>query len=357
MPYRRRSRIPLLAIAVLLIVSVIPATPASAIGAWTPNTTPVLTGNWASPAYNDPHVIRISSTSYLMFMSQSYAGRTDGVAIHRATSSDGVTWSVETTPVLIPGSNTTDWDYNKVETPTLVYHTNKWHMYYCGISAATGVYQIGHATSTDLYAWTKDTANPVIPLSSVSTAVHVCEPTALVRNSRINVFFTGVLPRSGNPQPPVPTSEFTIYRTIATNKMTGTSFGTSAAVYSQANNSRYPSSSGYAGFSTPHAALDTDGSIHLFHDVYHWTNEPSDPWGGYRQVAIEHAVSTDGGATFTPDATAIFDRTDFSWTSREIRSPMALKDGTTWKMWFAGDDVETTTWTGAMSIGYATAPA
>ena len=60
---------------------------------------------------------------------------------------------------------------------------------------------------------------------------------------------------------------------------------------------------------------------------------------GENREALHHAYSADGLTGWTQDPAPIRRLTDFTWTTREIRSPAAFLDGTTLRLYFAGDDL------------------
>ena len=85
------------------------------------------------------------------------------MAIKRAASSDGVHWNVQAEPVLYAGGSDSDWDYSKVETPTVIRlpariatKERQWLMLYSGgndkvkkVSNNYTWYQLGAAFSPD----------------------------------------------------------------------------------------------------------------------------------------------------------------------------------------------------------------
>ena len=80
-----------------------------------------------------------------------------------ATSSDGITWTkYENNPVLSP--DITKWDQAGVGAPHVLFHGDKYHMWYTG-SDSGWMWQwdgIGYATSPDGKTWTKYESNPVL---------------------------------------------------------------------------------------------------------------------------------------------------------------------------------------------------
>jgi len=292
--------------------------------------------------WNDPSVIKSGST-YVMYLTANSTGIPgQDVLPFRATSADGITWSINTTSLLTPG-NTNDFDEAGIETPSVIFFNGEYHMYYTGVGSGglSGPLSIGHATSTDGVTWVKDPiSNPVLIPTSVQTdwnGVQVGEPGAVIFNNQVYLFFTAVGLRPGGG---TPLAMRTIGLAISTD---GTSFGSQVQVLEQS--ARYPATGNYSGYSTP-SALVYSGQLHLFYDVVQ-----ENP--GFEQVALEHASSPDG-ITWAEDNTSIFVRSDFAWTMREIRSPAVINDGNLLKMWFAGDDVIANSIWG---IGYASANA
>jgi hypothetical protein len=136
----------------------------------------------------------------------------------------------------------------------------------------------------------------------------------------------------------------------------GFTFSLPHAVLEQ--NDRYPTKLGFTGYSTPSASVHGN-RVHLFYDVGYCAPKAEHKW---TQVAIHHAMSEDGEIHWSQDAERIFTRRSFDWLSMEVRAPCALFDGTTLKLWFAGNaqiqdflpDVRSTGRTAKFGIGYAT---
>jgi len=102
-------------------------------------------------AWNDPCVLKIGSR-YVMYMTSSAEMPwRPPVQPYRAVSMDGVKWQLEPKmPLLAPGANADDFDCQNVETPSVVFFGNQYHMYYTGVKAGMGgPMAIGHATSPD----------------------------------------------------------------------------------------------------------------------------------------------------------------------------------------------------------------
>jgi predicted GH43/DUF377 family glycosyl hydrolase len=309
-----------------------------------------LSGNfWTTTAYNDPDVHR-SGDGYVMYFSRNtediYADkRLEPVSIFRAISSDGLVWTAEKAESVALGS-ATDWDYNKAETPSVVYFKGTYHLYYSGGSQndSPAAYKIGHATSADGIKWMKEPANPVLKPSSITglpNVLHVAEPGAVVYDGKIRLYFTVTSQRTGAG----PSARMSIWCATSDD---GTVFSTPKEVLSQG--ALYPAAEGYCGYSTP-SAISAGSGIQLYYDVYKHTGGAIAP---DEQIALHRAVSPDG-EHFTEDAAPILKREDSAWTAREIRGGSEIAENGIVRMWFSGDNYATANgkWSGGMSILYA----
>jgi hypothetical protein len=106
-------------------------------------------GAWDDAAVADPRVIRVSSTSYVML----YKGRSGTIPrIGRATSTDGISWTKDAgNPVLDIGA-ATSWDDSAVYTGGLMVDPDgtTWHMWYAGDPTDdAGGTALGYASSTN----------------------------------------------------------------------------------------------------------------------------------------------------------------------------------------------------------------
>jgi len=76
-----------------------------------------------------------------------------------ATSSDGITWTKHTGPVLVPGPSA--WDNISVFPGSVVWNGSLWLMWYRGLGAQNSG-AVGLATSLDGVIWSKYPGNPVM---------------------------------------------------------------------------------------------------------------------------------------------------------------------------------------------------
>jgi hypothetical protein len=308
-------------------------------------------------SWNDPCVLK-QQGQYVMYMTtaMSVPGRPP-VQPFRAVSADGVSWRLEpATPLIAPGKDAAEFDFQSVETPSVVFFKGKYHLYYTGVQKElSGPMAIGHSISQDGIHWIKDPTNPVLrPTGNPSdfNGFQVAEPGAVVRSDEVYLYCSSVSLRpSGNPP---------ARRLIALAKSAdGSRFRSPRVVLEQGE--LYRATLGFDGYSTPSAAIHA-GRTHLFYDVGYFNKRAERPW---TQVAIHHAVSDDGETNWREDAKPIFSRASFDWTSLEVRSPAPLFDGNVLRLWFAGNakledfvpELKRSGRTRKFGIGYATTEA
>jgi len=300
----------------------------------------VTNGTW-----NDPHVIKVGS-QYVMYVSADH-GFDQNIETYRLVSSNGSNWTLSpSAPVFSKASGVADWDRKSVETPAVVLFKGTYYLFYTGYPLDLGdhlSYRIGYATSSDGISWTRQTpVTPLISPSGVAFDFHqfiVAEPAPVVVGDSLHLYFTAVGYDSGVAQP---------LQTIGFIKTTNGSTWTSPqkvlapdqTIYPRVEGFTNPSGTnlyyGWYGYSTPNAVY-MNGQVHLFFDVAYQTDlPPSGASSFWRQRKIHHAKSTDGISSWVQDSTSIFDRSQFTWTTEEVRSPSVLLDGTQLRMWFAG---------------------
>lgn len=131
--------------------------------AWTRENSgnPIISLETGDVWHADAKVIRVSATSWVMFYRRNSAVND---TIYRATSTDGVTWVVDTvnSPVINVGAATT-WDDARVVATTvpIVDLNGRWHLWYVGNDGSFDA--VGYAHSDNLgVTWTKGGSNPVL---------------------------------------------------------------------------------------------------------------------------------------------------------------------------------------------------
>ena len=275
--------------------------------------------------WNDPSVLKVGDT-YVMFMTSSTQEPfKPPVVPYRAVSRDGLEWRLDPQRPLMDVSGT---PFLSLETPSVVFFKGQYHLYYTGIHPPGHIpaMEIGHATSPDGVTWRKD-PKPVIASSGKPAEWNgylVAEPGALVYKDRIYVYFTGMGSRPNGTPPQLQSIG------LATSA-DGSNFDAPRIVLQQSK--LYPPEQGFPGYSTPAALADGD-TVHLFFDIVHFDANAKPQW---RQVALHHAVSKDGGISFTEDPAPMLRRDDSDWSAKgELISPAPLIDGNQVKVWFAG---------------------
>jgi hypothetical protein len=293
----------------------------------------------ATMVWNDPCVIKEGS-GYRMWLSGGVPGSNPIVRVYEATSPDGVTWAISPTAEVSEGSGAA-WDSQRIETPMVAKVGSTYHLYYSGGIAsevAAGRYRLGHATSSDGVTWTKDPANPVLGYHSDSDPTHwgfytTAEPAMVYDpiTAKYFLYYTTIKARPGYSG-----DLGSMYGIGLATSSDGSSFthydadadGFDDVVLEQS--AAYPVSAKYVGYSTPFALIDADHVFHLFYDVVRYPGP-----GDWRQVAIAHATSSDG-VHFTEVQTDILVNGGSTWHSWEVRAPSVIKEGASFKLWFAG---------------------
>lgn len=274
--------------------------------------------------WNDPSVI-FEDGRYVIYMTTSVeAPFKPPILPFRATSDDGVRWTLDSATPLLRAEGT---DFVSIETPSVVTFQGRRHMFFTGVlrQPASAPMAVGHAVSDDGVRWTAS-PHPVIAATGVASDWNgylVGEPGALVVGDELFVYFSAVGARPGGQPPQIQT--IGLARSID-----GERFSLPTQVLAQAP--LYAPQKGYAGYSTPAPFILKD-RVHLLFDVARHQAGANPEWS---QVALHHAVSNDGGLSFAQDDKPIFGRGDFPWASGEILAPAVLVQGDEVKMWFAG---------------------
>ncbi len=293
---------------------------------WTVGAEPVIqAGDFRPQAlWADPCVLQEGGRYVMYLTSSTREPFKPPVLPFRAESDDGLTWRLNpATPLLEADGG----EFVSLETPSVVYFKGQYHMYTSAIAPAGKVpmMAIGHAVSPDGVTWRR-TPGAVLRATGTVTDWNgflVGEPGAVVVDGRIRVYFSAVGARTGG-QPPQ-------LQTIGVAESDdGVRFGALRQAFGQSD--LYPAGAGYVGYSTP-AALWHEGRLHLFYDVAHFQQGRNPEW---QQVALHHAVSTDGGRTFAQDAAPFLRRGELPWTTGQVLAPTVLVDGGRLRLWFGG---------------------
>lgn len=142
--------------------------------------------------WNDPTVLK-ENDQYIMYLSASEGISEENIVkIYRKVSTDGYSWSLSPNfPVIEPLAGT--YYGGSTETPSIVYKDSIYHMYltvYPGQNIPDE-FVIAHATSYDGISWSMDSL-PVLESDGSASwkGFVVGEPGAMVYNDSIYLFFT-----------------------------------------------------------------------------------------------------------------------------------------------------------------------
>jgi sucrose-6-phosphate hydrolase SacC (GH32 family) len=109
--------------------------------------------------------------------------------IAHATSSDGMQWARNGTPI-IPGH--TEHECQDILAP--YHHAGKWHALFAfrDPAVANGAYRLGYATSDDLESWIRDdTRVGLTPSESGWDSAMLCYPRPFEVDGRLLLFYCG----------------------------------------------------------------------------------------------------------------------------------------------------------------------
>ena len=148
-----------------------------------------IVGSWA-----DPTVLKVNN-EYIMYVSAMHGGIStpQPISIYRFTSPDGYSWEMNpTTPVFEPVNGT--FYEGGLETPNVVFYKGAYHMYNTVyLENIPSLFKISHATSPDGINWTMDNSPVLVPDPAVNWMSEiVAEPGALVKNDTLYLFYTGI---------------------------------------------------------------------------------------------------------------------------------------------------------------------
>jgi len=146
-------------------------------------------GSWA-----DPTVLKVNN-EYIMYTSAMHGGIStpEPISIYRFTSLDGYSWEMNpSTPVFEPVEGT--FYEGGLETPNVVFFNGVYHMYNTVyLENIPSLFEISHATSPDGINWTMDNGPVLVPDPAVNWMSEiVAEPGTLVKNDTLYLFFTAI---------------------------------------------------------------------------------------------------------------------------------------------------------------------
>ena len=141
--------------------------------------------NLNGKVWNDPCVLPFNGTHYRMYLTKnSNSLYIDGsyVLPYITYSTDGISWNIDENQPLLQNGASGSYDDKGIETPSVVFFQNTYHMFYTATKFNDGyTFRIGHATSSNGVDWVKDVNNPVLAPSSDPSDfdyVLVCYPSS-----------------------------------------------------------------------------------------------------------------------------------------------------------------------------------
>ncbi len=126
--------------------------------------------SWYNTFISNPSVIKEGPVYNMWFSAPDAVANgqpTDGkVNIGYATSPDGISWTVNPSPVLVAGSQG-NWDTVGCAEPSVLKMNGTYHMFYSALNTwSVERFQVGYAFSNDGVNWTKSIQNPVLKVGN-----------------------------------------------------------------------------------------------------------------------------------------------------------------------------------------------
>ncbi|MCU0460890.1 MAG: hypothetical protein MUF36_02560 [Bacteroidales bacterium] len=159
------------------------------------NNNPVLNkgsdGSWDDNSVHSPCVLIINDKFHMWYTGHKGSDSSIDFQIGHATSSDGIAWTKDPNNPVLKRGIIGDWDYYWVSVGSVLYDGTEYHLWYTA-SGTSGI-KIGHATSPDALTWSKDPSNPVvIPGSSGSwNYPRVDFPTVIYDGTIYEMWYSG----------------------------------------------------------------------------------------------------------------------------------------------------------------------
>ena len=184
-------------------------TTAKAQNSWVKHPTPVLTRsatfpNWKGLATGDAFVMKDADTLKMWYSGVGWLSASDDcphVRMGYAWSLDGINWNEDlNNPVLDISSDSANFDYDGIETPTVIKDSTapanqRYKLWYAGRKSRCSPimdHKFGYAYSPDGIIWTKYSGNPVLVAGNNSSWYNtfVSSPSVLLEGGVYKMWFT-----------------------------------------------------------------------------------------------------------------------------------------------------------------------
>jgi hypothetical protein len=277
-------------------------------------------GEWDEDIISPNSVIYYDNI-YHMWYSNGKAGLTSRIG--HATSPDGIAWTKDiNNPVLDVGPDG-DWDDNGISGSKVLVIDSILHMWYTGSDYLTKDRSIGHATSLDGITWTKDTNNPVLEKGDVGEwdDLGVYSVSVIYDGSEYHLCYNGWNVTATQ-----------VGHATSPDGVTWTKDPLNPVLTYEAEKWDYTSV--YAS-----TVLFDSNSYHMWY-----------VGGGGKDWHMGYATSVDGSVwTKWPDNPIFSKESTGSWDSYSVNSAIVIdSSGVKYKMWYFGSQTSITG-----SIGYA----
>ena len=240
---------------------------------------------WEASSLINPSVILDGSTYKMWYGSN--------LKIGYATSSDGITWTKESSPVLEQTGG--QWDSNRVDNCSVIKNGSTYMMWY------TNEYSVGLATSSDGITWTKEATNPVMDRGAGGQwdDVLIIDICVILVGSTYKIWYQA--------------SDGSNYRIGLATSSDGITWT------KEATNPVLDYGAGLVGVLSPFVILNDDGMYMLWYSGNIASGQD-----------IRYATSSDGITWTKEPINPIMSK----GSSKHISQPCVVYDGTALKMWY-----------------------
>ena len=266
---------------------------------------------------------------YQMWYTGSPSGGMDDAEIGYATSIDGYNWVKDpVNPVFYKGAGGT-WDSSSVAFPSVVYDGLEYHLWYTGKDAG-GNFAIGYANSYDGINWTKYSNNPILtPGTSGSwDDLLISAPRIIKINDTFRMWYWG---SDG--------SNTRIGHAISYDGINWTKRAVNPVM-------DVGKSGEWDDYTVRDHTIIKDGQTYK---MWYQGVSTADKW----HWEIGYAESSDC-ISWSKHPDSVFSANSSSyWESGGVMMPSIIKRGSTYKMWYAGENTPTGN---NIKIGYTESP-
>jgi len=148
---------------------------------------------WNSSGVWYPSVFFDGTIYHMWFSGQSSSGYAS-LRVGYATSPDGINWALHPSNPVLQAGAAGSWESLAVGTASVVVQDNKYHIWYAGMNNAGLINaRLGYAVSDDGVTWQKHSSNPIVQTGDQDAwdADRIDSPFVLFHNEKFHMWYAG----------------------------------------------------------------------------------------------------------------------------------------------------------------------